>query len=151
MAEERGFTLIELLVVLALLGLFITLMPTAMQHALPGMNLKVAVRELVDGFRTARSQAVSGNRESFILIDVDRQLYRIDKEGDNHVLPGDLSVDLRTAASEQLDESRGRIRFYPDGTSTGGRVTLTSGKDAYNINVDWFDGRVEVVRTDAVE
>ncbi|HMB77553.1 MAG TPA: GspH/FimT family protein [Kiloniellaceae bacterium] len=149
--SARGFTLIELLVVLALLGLFITLVPTTMQHALPGMNLKVAVRELVDGFRAARSSAVSGNREAFILIDVDRQLYRIDREGENHVLPGRLSVDLRTAASEQLDESRGRIRFYPDGTSTGGRVTLSSGDDAYNINVDWFNGRVEVVRTDAIQ
>ena len=148
---ERGFTLIELLVVLALLGLFITLVPTAMQNALPGVNLRVAARELVDGFRTARSRAVSGNRESFVLIDVDRQLYRIDKEGENHVLPGKLSVDLRTAASEQLDETRGRIRFYPDGTSTGGRVTLTSGDDAYHVNVDWFDGRVEVVRADAEE
>jgi len=148
---ERGFTLIELLVVLALLGLFITLMPTAMQNALPGVTLKVAARELVDTFRAARSQAVSGNRESFVLIDVDRQLYRIDKDGPNQVLPGKLTVDLRTAASEQLDETRGRIRFYPDGTSTGGRVTLGSGDDAYNINVDWFDGRVEVVYTEEVE
>jgi len=149
--NARGFTLIELLVVLALLGLFITLVPTTMQHALPGMNLRVAVRELVDGFRQARSDAITGNRDSFVFIDIDRQLYRIDKDGKNQVLPGDLTVDLRTAASEQLDDTKGRIRFYPDGTSTGGRVTLTSGKDAYNINVDWFDGRVEVVRTDATQ
>lgn len=148
---ERGFTLIELLVVLALLGLFITLVPTAMQSALPGVTLKVAAREMMDGFRTARSRAVSENRESFVLIDVDRKFFRIDKDGENHTFSDKLTVDLRTAASEQEDESRGRIRFHPDGTSTGGRVTLGSGDDAYNINVDWFNGQVDVVPADAVE
>lgn len=141
---QRGFTLIELLVVLSILGLFMAMVPMMMHNALPGLSLKVATRELVDGFRTARSQAISGNREAFVLIDVDRQIYRLGRDGKPQVLPGNLAVDLRTAASEQLDETRGRIRFYPDGTSTGGRVTLTSGDDAYDINVDWFDGRVDV-------
>ena len=109
---ERGFTLIELLVVLSLLGIFIALVPIAMHAALPGVSLKVATREMVDSFRTARSQAISGNRETFVLIDVDRQSYRIDREGQHQVLPGDLAVDLRTAASEQVDETRGRIRFF---------------------------------------
>ena len=95
----------------------------------------LATRELVDSFRTARSQAISGNREAFVVIDVDNQSYRIDREGQTQVLPGDLSVDLRTAASEQVDETRGRIRFFPDGTSSTARIVLANTNNAA-INIE---------------
>ena len=44
-------------------------------------------------------------------------------------------------------DSIGRIRFYPDGTSTGGRVTLTGSGAKYDILVDWLSGRVKIVES----
>ena len=49
------------------------------------------------------------------------------------------------AASEQIDDSQGRVRFFPDGTSTGGRLTLTQNERKYYVVVDWLTGRVELV------
>ena len=42
--------------------------------------------------------------------------------------PQRLDLKLYTAQSEIVDDKRGAIRFYPDGSSTGGRVTLASGE-----------------------
>ncbi len=36
------------------------------------------------------------------------------------------------------------IRFYPDGSSTGGRNTGSSGEGKYLVDVDWLTGRVSI-------
>jgi general secretion pathway protein H len=41
-------------------------------------------------------------------------------------------------------ERRGAIRFYPDGSSTGGRITVTFGRTQYLVDVDWLTGRVSI-------
>ena len=51
---------------------------------------------------------------------------------------------LYTAQSEIVDDKHGAIRFYPDGSSTGGRVTLASGERKFLVDVDWLTGRVTI-------
>ena len=36
------------------------------------------------------------------------------------------------------------IRFYSDGSSTGGRITVASGERKYLVDVDWLTGRVSI-------
>jgi general secretion pathway protein H len=55
-----------------------------------------------------------------------------------------LELSLTTATSEQLDDVRGRIRFFPDGTSTGGRVTISRDDRKFDITVDWLTGLVAI-------
>ena len=54
---------------------------------------------------------------------------------------------LFTARSEQLSEKGGAIRFFPDGSSTGGRITLSIDSMRYLVNVDWLTGRVKVMES----
>ena len=42
------------------------------------------------------------------------------------------------------DDKVGAIRFYPDGSSTGGRITVASGERKYLVDVDWLTGRVSI-------
>jgi general secretion pathway protein H len=53
-------------------------------------------------------------------------------------------MSLITAQSEQANESVGAIRFYPDGSSTGGRIDLSSDDVRYVIDVSWLTGTVMV-------
>ena len=50
------------------------------------------------------------------------------------------------AAQREVDEDGGigRIVFFPDGASTGGKVTLAAGGKSYQITIDWFTGRVRM-------
>ena len=36
------------------------------------------------------------------------------------------------------------IRFFPDGSSTGGHISLIEGKTEYRVNVDWLTGRIAI-------
>ncbi len=58
--------------------------------------------------------------------------------------PTNLGLQLLTGTAELIDDGSGRIRFYPDGTSTGGRVTVTDAGRDYNVRIDWLTGRVTV-------
>ena len=39
---------------------------------------------------------------------------------------------------------RGGIRFFPDGSATGGRISLVADAKRFEVRVDWFDGSVLV-------
>ncbi|TCV91049.1 hypothetical protein EC912_1171, partial [Luteibacter rhizovicinus] len=52
------------------------------------------------------------------------------------------------AQEDRVNATTGRIRFFPDGSSTGGRVTLGRGTREWHVNVGWLTGAVSVVVTD---
>ncbi len=142
--SQVGFTLIELLVVLLIMGALITLAPAAFYRIAPGLEMKAAAREMAGVLREARGQAIRNNRETTVLIDTEQKVYRISQGARGHALSAALQVSLVTAVSEQLDDTRGRIRFFPDGTSTGGRVTLSRDDRKFDITVDWLTGLVAI-------
>jgi general secretion pathway protein H len=43
-----------------------------------------------------------------------------------------------------VSESIGQIRFFPDGSATGGRIGLTLGAQQVEVVVDWLTGLVSV-------
>ena len=44
-----------------------------------------------------------------------------------------------------MSERQGSIRFFPDGGSNGGRITVASGERKYEVDVDWLTGRVAIL------
>lgn len=138
----NGFTLIELLVVLVIIGLILSVAPAAFHRMLPGAQHQAIARELVAVLRDARGRAIQQNRQVAVIVDVnDRTM----ESGEGELLArfgDDLTLSIVAGRSEQLDEDRARIRFFPDGTSTGGRITMASDRREYHLLVDWLTGRV---------
>jgi general secretion pathway protein H len=143
-ARPNGFTLVELLVVLTIIALIVALAPIAMYRTMPSLELRTTTRELAAALRNTRSAAIRDNREMALTLDVEAGWYRLDgREGEREIDP-EIELKLLTATIEVEDEGVGRIRFFPDGTSTGGQITLARGEDTYYILVDWLSGRVEI-------
>jgi general secretion pathway protein H len=130
----------ELLVVLSIMGLVIVLAPAAFQRAVPAMETRAAARAVAVAFREGRSVAIRDNREIPVIIDLDARTVRVGVEQYPTQLSRRLRLSLLTGRSELIGRSAGQIRFFPDGTSTGGRVTLTAGGSRYNVVVDWLTG-----------
>ena len=53
-----------------------------------------------------------------------------------------LRLSLLTLANKRLDV--GSIRFFGDGSSTGGSVTILQGERRSDVTVDWLTGRVSL-------
>ncbi len=79
-----------------------------------------------------------------ISADVGSRTFAVSGQDKLHELPEDVDVSLVTARSQQLDATSGIIRFFPDGSSTGGRVSLARGSRRYHVDVNWLTGHVTI-------
>jgi general secretion pathway protein H len=138
-----GFTLIELLVSLAIIGLALTLIAGYKPPWSRGLGLQATAGELAAGLRLARSEAILSNRSVAFDLDLIGHRYRVGTGTPRH-LPADLSLELLTISGEVLNGREGDIRFNPDGSSTGGRISLADGRRRIGVGVDWLTGRVTV-------
>jgi len=140
----RGFTLLELLLVLLLLGLMYGLAGPMLGSGSVGLEMKGAARQLAAGLRKARSIAITERREAALTIDVDARTFLVTGDPKTYSLPQRLDLGLFTAQSELVQEKTGNIRFFADGSSTGGRVTISAAEAKQTVDVDWMTGRVVV-------
>lgn len=139
-----GFTLIEVLVVMILMLLTLSLVPPLFSSGASGVELKAAARQIAAGLRKARSQAVTSRREAALELDVDQKHFTLLGDKKTYRLPAKVDLSLFTAESERTGEKTGAVRFFPDGSSTGGRITLTGGKQEYRVDIDWLTGQVSI-------
>ncbi len=130
--------------VLALATLLIAIVPPLISSALPGVELKAAARRVASGLRLAREEAIRSGRDAAFVIDVEERVFEVDGGYRRSTLPDDLEVKLEAAESEMLNDHTGGVRFYPDGSSTGGRIVLARSDRGYQIGVQWLTGRIQL-------
>lgn len=141
---SAGVTLLELVVVMTIAGLLLMLAPPIVSGLLPRIGHEAAAREVAAALRETRLQAVARNQPVDLYVDVDAKRYWTTGGLRDRSLPSGVDIRLYGAASLAPDERSGGIRFYPDGSSTGGQITLSRGERQYRIDVDWLLGTVQV-------
>ena len=141
--SARGFTLIEIVVVVALIAVLTGIIAAVISGGLGSAKVRAASKDLVAALRSTRAAAVVGRESQVLVLDVERRAYRV--PGRDWVeLPKDMEVDMLTAAQEQIDDSQGQIRFFPDGSSTGGNIELRRGEALWRIEIGWLTGEVRM-------
>lgn len=101
-----------------------------------------AARTVAAGLRQTRDHAITSNQTAIMEVDVGRKQIVMGKR--SRQLPQRIHLKLFTAKRERLGISRGAIRFFPDGSSTGGRITLLQDDLGYLVDVDWLTGKVVI-------
>jgi len=145
--RHSGFTLLEILVVLALLAMIYALIPPMITVGGSTTELKAGARQVAAGLRNARSQAIVSRGEATLTLDVEARSFRLSGNDKPRNLPRQAQISVYTAQGEVVDANTAAIRFYPDGSSTGGRVTLAMGERKFHIDVDWLTGQVDILDT----
>ncbi|MGZ8218211.1 GspH/FimT family protein [Methylomagnum sp.] len=144
MPAARGFTLLELLLALGLVALLMALAVPNFGPAIARAQLTSATRDVASALRHVRGQALMRGRDAEFELDIERHRYKVTGRNKAYSLPGGIGLSLYTAESETVDEGTGRIRFFPDGSATGGRVTLAGGGRKQVVDVNWLTGEVKI-------
>ena len=144
-AAVRGVTLLELLIVLAIMAIVAGFMIPMFGGPISTSELRSAARELAAGLRLAQSEAVSQRRQTFLVLDVAGKRFKVDNDPHEHKLPSKVELKLFTAQNDLVSDSVGSIRFFPDGGSNGGRITVASGDRKFDVDIDWLTGRVAIL------
>lgn len=139
----RGFSLVELMVVLAIAALIMVAAVPSSVRFYDGMQRRQAVRDAVAMLSSARERALSSGRVQDV--NVRPSTRRIWYGKKTHTLPEGLTLTVHGAA-ELNRENVGVIRFYPDGSASGGGIDIARDDGSgTRISVDWLVGRVRQV------
>lgn len=148
-ARQSGLTLVELLVVLGIIAMITLLAVPQLGGMVPGMELRSAAEELRADLRRVRNTALRESRETRLVFDLDTGTWHDGDGALRGALPEGMELAITVARQEQTGEASGGVRFYPDGTSTGAKVTLSRGERALLLSIDWFDGHVQIAEPEA--
>lgn len=143
--RDGGFTLLEMLVVVAVLGLGLGLVVTRGPVRSPTLALQAAVSEVAQGMRAARSRAIATNVPVRFIVNTALCSIRIDGDAPT-VLRQPLALSVIAVSDEAPGGSSAAIRFYGDGSASGGRVEITDGQRHAQVGVDWLTGRVSTLQ-----
>jgi general secretion pathway protein H len=144
--KPRGFTLLEMLAVIILIGIAAAAVSISVAHGLASARINAAAGELAASLRATRTQAIVRGEQRVFEVDTRGAIYRGADRRDVR-LPKGLELSVTSAASDQSGGDVARIRFFPDGSSTGGRITLRSGQREWHVNVSWLTGAISIFDT----
>lgn len=141
--SNNGFTLLEVLIVLVIGGL---LMGVGVASLSEGPVLRQSTYEVAASLRHARANAIARQQPVVWKMDMTSKhfwLEGLDKDTKRQLHQA-VQAKLNTTAAEVTSTQQAGIRFYPDGSSTGGSVDLTYHQQTYKVNVEWVTGRVSI-------
>lgn len=142
-----GFSLLELLAVLVVMAAVVaTVAPAFVKTG--GTEVEAAARTLAAGLRRARSQAIQHHRPQSLVLDVEQRTFRLSFEDRSRGLPHGIALKMVTAQEALESTERGAIRFYSNGGSSGGQITVSGGVRELVVDVDWLNGRVRIFERD---
>jgi len=144
LSRVGGFTLLELVVVLFIVVLGFSVVGINLSSGNEPTEIKAAARDIVSALRYARGQALMSHQETTLALDLAENNYTVSGRDRVYIIPKTIDVTLVTAQSELRGEGLGNIRFFADGSSTGGRITLERGNTAWQIDINWLTGQIEL-------
>ncbi|MFC4819483.1 GspH/FimT family pseudopilin [Dokdonella ginsengisoli] len=140
-SRANGFTLVELMAVIVLLAIALTAVTFSFSKSLQSAKIRGASRDLVAALRYTRGQAIVKGKQSVLLLDLDNNSYTAPGKGAVK-LPKGMNLRLTTAETEVTGGNSGGIRFFPDGSSTGGHISVLQGQREWRVNVAWLTGEI---------
>ena len=137
--RHRGFTLIELVVVLALGAMVLLVLSPRLEALLDAVRYRSVVQDTLRTLERARMQAVVQGQRSVVAVDVAQRQFLM---AGQPVLTLPEAVELDVTGVADLAQRQPSLFFEPDGSASGGRLTLSTGGRVSHIELDWLTGQI---------
>lgn len=142
--KVSGFSIMELLVVIAMMALITAAISPNLIRT-PGTQLRISAGEVAAGLKKARLEAQLRRSPVPLVLDVETGGFGTpDLQAQKRIHP-DIALTLTTVDQEIQGSGIGAIRFFPDGSSSGGRISLTLNSRSVHVDVEWLTGRVQLL------
>ncbi len=142
--NQQGFTLLELLLVLFLVVLGFSVIGLNINSGNDATGHQSAARDLVSALRFAKGQALIAHEETTVLLNLNENTYTVSGRDKVFALPENIDLTVVTAQEELNGDGEAGIRFFPDGSSTGGRIKLERNGVLWQIDINWLTGQIEL-------
>lgn len=140
--HEAGFTLVELLAVMTLLAIAVAAFAFRTGTSFDTADFRGLMVNTASGLRAARSDAILNHREQIFVVNTQRRRMSSPATGAVLTIPSDVDVTVTAAKSQTTADGNAGIKFYPDGTSSGGTIAFAWNGRTYAIDVNWLTGNV---------
>lgn len=138
-----GFTLVELLIVFTLLVTLSAILAPILLPS-PTRTLRETASEISTTLRETRREAQAGQTRKRFVIDTQSGKFGVEGSRAWRSIPEEMNVTLTTGKSLLTGATSGGIDFFPDGSSTGGQVSLFLADHSLKVDIEWLTGRVRV-------
>ncbi len=147
--DERGFTLFELILVLAIAVILLTALPGVMTSLLPGLQYRAWLDDVAAESRLLRARAMRTGHITYLAVEAEKNIIlSVYGKGDTRLLvvPADVALTVKIGDRTLEKSEPGRIRFFADGSSSGGELVLVRQELVSAVRIDWLTGAVNVAR-----
>jgi general secretion pathway protein H len=139
---QAGFTLLELMLVLAILAMATVAVSSLYRSNVGSTGFQSSAQVLASRLRDLRAAAMGRGTEKVATIDVNRRIVKFEDGRPPVAFDHNVKLEVTAAESEQLSPSVAGVRFYPNGSSSGGVIALHRNGQVFEVQVNWLTGRV---------
>lgn len=136
-AATRGFSLTELLIALTILALATTLVTVTIGRRGGGFQVQASAAEIRDLLRETRQSAQSAGTPAAMRFDEETRTFQALADR-RVVIPDGLDVTVVSAQSA----GAGTIVFFPDGSASGGTITVRDDNVSERLSIDWLTSKI---------
>lgn len=139
--KNEGVSLLEVIVVLLIITIIVSLsMPYVKQSRTD--NLHIISEKIIFSIKRYRSISILEQKEIDVIISNEKSKAN-NNNGEKFIyISENIDASVTSATVLYNIQSYPVIRFFPDGSSSGGIITLKKRNDKIDIFVDWFSGGV---------
>jgi prepilin-type N-terminal cleavage/methylation domain-containing protein len=147
-SDNQGFSLLELILVLLLLGLSSLIVLPTIDTGLREREVRRSALGLAAVARELRSRALYEGIPQRLVLNVVDNSYLVPRDREVH-LPSNVKFS-QVEGGETLERSVRQFIFFPNGSSLGGEISLSGGRNAtaYSVRLEAMSGKVDVVKGD---
>ena len=142
--SSKGFTLLELLLVLVVVIMGFSVIGLNISSGNDATEHQSTARDLVSALRFAKGQALISHKETTVDLDLNENTYTVSDRDKVFAIPDTIALTVVTAQDEMTGKGLASIRFFPDGSSSGGRIKLERSAVTWQIDINWLTGQVEL-------
>ena len=145
-SHEDGSSLIEMIIVLAILSSTAFLVGPYVGIGRETRSLNRYAEEIAMMAKTSRAYAIGDNVEREIVFDVEGRRLFMSQSSSELTIPDDMAIAIENTRMP-VSPDRPAIRFLPNGTTTGGTLTLVRNEQRAIVRIDWLGGAIKIERT----